>query len=113
MRLVIHQFDVVHCEVVDALHFGIQPELWKRQRFSAELQPDLVEVVVVDVCVAQYVDEFVRFEPRDLRYHVEEKRVRGNVEWYPKEHIAASLEHQERELSCCGEKLEDHGAWRK
>ena len=60
-------------------------------RLAGELQAHLVEVVAVDVCVAQRVDEFTRLQAGNLGDHQGEQGVRGDVERNAQEHVGRAL----------------------
>ena len=60
-------------------------------RFARELQPDLFQVVSIDVCVSQCVYEITRFQPRGLRHHHEQQGIRGYVERDAEEAVRAAL----------------------
>ena len=62
-------------EVVDLATRGVQLQPRQRTRLSAELLARLVEVIEVEVRIAERVDEVARAEPRHLRDHVGQQRV--------------------------------------
>lgn len=41
-----------------------------------------INVIRVDVSISKGVDEFTNFQVADVRNHVGEKRIAGNVKWY-------------------------------
>ena len=55
-------------------------EARQRARFLSQLLPDLIEVVSVDVEVAEGDDEVSRLHAGDARQHGEQGRVTGDVE---------------------------------
>ncbi len=58
---------------------------------AGQLQPRLIEVVGVQVRVAQGVHEVAGDQPDDLRHHLGEQRVRGDVEGHTQEDIGRAL----------------------
>lgn len=48
-----------------------------------DLHAESVDMVQIDVSVTKRVDEVARLQTRDVRDHVGEQRVTGNVEWHP------------------------------
>ncbi len=68
-------------------------ELYRREWswLPAQLQSDLFDVIVVDVCVSESVDEFTGLEAGDLSHHHGQQRVRRDVEWNTEKQIGAPL----------------------
>jgi len=69
MRVIVFELEVIVGEVKYALHIGIYDHARQFSRFARQLQVDLLEVVVVDVCVTKSVHEVACLEPRHLRHH--------------------------------------------
>src|SRR3546814_18951058 len=57
VRLVAFDGDVLIAEIEDRAHRGVEPQLRHRQWLTGQLQPRLVQMVVVRVGVAQRVHE--------------------------------------------------------
>ena len=57
MRIIIYQLEVIILEIEDTLHVRIDFHLRQGTRFARQLQFHLLQVVQVDVRVAQRVDE--------------------------------------------------------
>src|SRR5215210_212225 len=87
LRIVTLNHDVVVSEVEQRAHGRIEPQLGKRPQRAGELQAGLLQVVGVEVGVAERVDEIAGLEPRRLRHHVGEQRVGGDVEGNAEEHV--------------------------
>lgn len=79
----------------------------ERTRLTAELCSHLVEVIEVDVCIAESVDEIAGTEIRDLCHHHGEESVGGDVEGDSEEGIGATLVELAREASACDIELEE------
>lgn len=75
MRIVILQREILVFEREDILLFGIDTHGRQRTGISGELQFHLFQVVVVDMRVAQSVDEIARFETRHLRHHLKQQGI--------------------------------------
>jgi hypothetical protein len=73
----------------------------------------LLEVVHVEVRVAEGVDEIAGLEARHLRHHLREQRVARDVERDAKEDVGAALVELAAELSVGDEELEESVAWRQ
>src|SRR5215210_5313893 len=63
----------------------------QRQWLTREEFFDLRKVVLVDVQVAEGVDELAHFEPADVREHVREQRVGADVEGDAEEGVGRAL----------------------
>ena len=63
----------------------------KRPGFPRKLQPDLFDMVHVNVGVAEGVDEFPGLETSDHRHHQQEQGIGGNVERDAEESVGAPL----------------------
>src|SRR3989338_8128254 len=113
VALVIFEPDILHSEAVDVLHLRVEPKLGERHRFARELFFHGIEVFVIHVRVLQGQDALLRLESRHLREHMQEERIRGDVEGYAQEHIATSLHHVERKCPVGHEALEKQIARRE
>ena len=91
MRVVVLQFEVFKAEVEQVLHFGVELHLWQGSRLAGKLEAGLLEVVAVEVSVAEGVDEFAGREAAHLRHHHGEQGVAGDVEGYAEEDVGTAL----------------------
>src|SRR5215203_3402690 len=80
VRVIALDGDVLQVEGVDLLHRGVEPQGRQRPWLPGELEPGLVEVVRVEVRVAEGVHEVSDPEPGHLGHHVGEQGVRRDVE---------------------------------
>src|SRR6185369_4391595 len=81
------------------MHRGVDLHSRKRERHASQLKPRLLEMVRVQMRVAQRDDELSWLEFADLRNHHREQRVRRDVERKPQENVGRSLIHLAREPS--------------
>ena len=86
-------------EVENALHVGIYYHAGQASRCACELQIHLVDVVVVDVCVAKGVDELAGLQSGHLCHHHGQKGVGGDVERHPQEGVGAALVELQRKFT--------------
>ena len=91
VRVVVLQFEVFKAEVEQVSHFGVDLHLWQGSRLAGELEAGLLEVVAVEVGIAEGVDEFAGREAAYLRHHHGEQGVAGDVEGYAEEDVGAAL----------------------
>src|SRR4030067_1002568 len=91
MRVVVEQFEVRVVEVEERLLLRVEAQGRKRPRRALELGPGLLQMVEVQVGVAQRVDELTRLAPRDLCHHEREQSVGGDVERHAEKYVGAAL----------------------
>ena len=72
-------------------HIRGQPHVRQRPRLALELLARLLEVVAVEVGVAEGVDQVAGLEAADLRHHPRQQRVRSDVERDAEEDVGAAL----------------------
>ena len=70
---------------------GVELQAGQRARLAGQLQPGLVEVVEVEVGVAEGVHEVARLEVADLGHHHRQQRVGGDVERHAEEDVGGAL----------------------
>ena len=93
MSLVTDQFKILVAEAEDIGHVGVDLHLRRRQGVTGQLLVRLVQVVQVQVGIAQGVHEFARLQAGDLGHHQGEQGVGGDVEGNPQENVGAALVH--------------------
>ena len=91
MRVVALDGDVFEVEGVELGDGGVERERRERPRLTGELEPGLLDVVGVEVCVAQRVHEVADLETSHLGNHVREQGVGGDVERHAEEDVGAAL----------------------
>ena len=89
--VIILQGEILVIKGEDILLLWVYQHLWQLARFPCQLQFYLLQVIRVDMRVAQRVDEVTRLEARHLRHHLEEQGVGGDVERNAQEDIRAAL----------------------
>src|ERR1043166_3562335 len=67
--LIVLQPEVFVAEGEDVLNLGIEMHDRQRMGLARQLLARLVEMVKIEVRIAESVDEFAGFEPRHLRHH--------------------------------------------
>lgn len=80
MRIVVLKLEVFVFETEDVLYIGIDTHGGQRTWVAGELQFHLFEVVHVDVCVAQCVDEVSGLQPCHLCHHLQQQCIGGDIE---------------------------------
>src|ERR671914_682822 len=78
-------------EIVDVAAGGIEDEPRRLAWLAGELLTRLVEMVAVEVGVAERVDELARPQTGDLRDHVGQQGVGGEVERHTEEDVTGPL----------------------
>ena len=107
MWIVANQLEVLVLEVEEALYIRI--DLHRRQwtRLTCELQLCLFDVVQIEVGVACGVNEVTRLIARYLCHHLEQQRVRGDIERDTQEGIGTALIKLKRSAVASYVELED------
>ena len=108
VRVVVGEGEVGVVETVDVLHVGIDVHLGQWPRLAGELQSHLLEMVTVDMCVAEGVDEIAVFEAAHLCYHHRQQCVRRDVERHAEEDVGGTLVELTRETSVGHVELEKY-----
>ena len=85
--VVANKFKIFVCEILKFLDVGVEAHSGQWSRGAGELQPHLVQVIEVNVCVARGVDEVACLIPRHLRHHLQQESVGSDVEWYAQERV--------------------------
>ncbi len=91
VRVVAYQVEILVCKVENAVDIRVQLHAGQRTGFARQLEFHLLQMVGVDMGVAQRVDEIARLQPRDLRHHLQQQGVRGDVERDAQEDVGAPL----------------------
>lgn len=97
--------EVRHGEAENVLDFRIDPQRWQFVRFALELLFQLIDVVQVDVQVAESVDEFTRRHANALCHHHRQGGIRRHVERHAQAEVRRhyiqddSLDHP-RTITC-------------
>ena len=69
MGMVIEQAEIRILEIENRFDIGIDLERWQRLRFARELQFRLIQVVTVQMSIAERMHELARLQASDLRDH--------------------------------------------
>ena len=80
MRIIAHQFEIFVFEIQYVLHLRVYLHLWQRAWVTGQLQLHLVQMVQVDMCIAQGVDKITCLQAGHLCHHLEQQGIRGDVE---------------------------------
>src|SRR6185437_13432588 len=91
VRVVADQLEVLVDEIEQRAHLGIELNPRQGTRLPPELLVSLVEMVEIEMHVAEGMDELAGSEPRHLCHHDGEQRVRGDVEGNAEEDIRRAL----------------------
>jgi len=89
--IVVLEGEVVGGEGIDIADGGVEAHDGERAGVTGELEAGLIEVVRVEVEVAEGVDEVAGFVADHFGHHEGEKSVAGNVEGHAEKEIGAAL----------------------
>ncbi len=108
VRVVVGEGEIGVVEPEDVLHVRVDVHLGQRSRLARELQLHLLEMVTVDMCVAEGVDEIAVFEAAHLCYHHRQQCVRRYVERHAEEDVGGTLVELTRESAVGHVELEKY-----
>ena len=91
MGVVALQLEILVVETEDVRLLGVDPHGGQCAWLAGELQFALLNVVVVDVGIAEGVDKVAAFQSAGLRNHHREERIAGNVEGHTQEYVGRPL----------------------
>ena len=69
VRIITLKLEILILEVEDRLYIGVDTHLWQGTRSTRELLIYLLEVVEIEVCITQSVDELASLQATNLRHH--------------------------------------------
>ena len=98
---------------MDVFHRRIELHLRQRTRLARELQLRLLEMVRVEVQVAEGVHKRARLQLTNLRDHQRQQRIRGDVERHAEKQIRAALIKLATQFALLREELEQRVARRQ
>ena len=107
MGVVAFEREILEDEILEAAAFWIENHAGEGAAVAGELEAGLVEVVRVEVEVAEGVDELAGAEVADLRDHQGEEGVGGDVEGDAEEEVGAALVELAAECAVLDEELEE------
>src|ERR1035437_9502716 len=70
MGIIVKQFKILEVKGKDIFDLGIDLQLRQRFRFATKQQARLIQMITVEMRVAQGVDEFSGLIATDLRHHL-------------------------------------------
>ena len=91
MRIVVRQLEILILEIEDTFHLRVQCHVRQRTGLTRQLQLDLLQMVVVDVRIAQGMYEIACFLAGYLRHHLGQRGIGGDVERYADEQVGTAL----------------------
>src|SRR5574337_604766 len=99
VRIVTLDGDVLVAEVEHRAYRRIELQPRQRPRFATQLQARLLDMVVVQVRITQGMHEIAHAQAADLRHHVGEQRIAGDVERHAEKNVAGALVQLAAELA--------------
>ena len=111
VRVVAFEGEVVEDKIFEACAGGIEPHARQGAALAGELQAGLLEVVGVEVEVAERVNERAGLEAADLSNHEREERVGGNIKGYAEKEVCAALVELATEFAVLDIELKQRMTW--
>ena len=93
------QMKIFVLEAEQILYLGVNNHLRQRSRFARQLQFYLLQMVQIDMCVAERVNEIAALQSCHLRHHPEQKGIGSDIKRHAEEYICAALVELERQLT--------------
>src|SRR5262245_30630537 len=91
VSLIIGDLEILELVIEDGDRFAIDNQLRRRKGLAAELQPDLFQMVQVDVAISSGPDEFAYIKIALLGDHMSQQRVGSDVERDAEKYVRGSL----------------------
>ena len=113
VRLIVDQFKILVVKVKDRADLRVDLHLRKTLWLARQLQPDLFQVILVDVNISAGPDKVAWLQPGDLGHHHGEQGIRRDVERDAQKDVATSLVQLAGELPVCDIKLKQDMAGRQ
>src|ERR1700692_2703404 len=106
VRVVALDGKILEAEREQIGHGPINAQDRQSPRQPGELEARLIEVIEIEVSVAQRVDELAGYETRDLRHRMGQQRIGRDVERHPEENVGGALVELARQLAVRDVELE-------
>ena len=87
MRIISYHFEVLKFELVNIFHLPLDGYGGEWPWFSFQLLPQHLNMVRVDMSVAEGVNKVARLKSSDMGEHDGEQGLAGDVEGHPKSHV--------------------------
>jgi len=111
--VVAFESEVVEHKILEVCAGGIEHHAREGAALAGELQAGLLEVVGVEVKVAEGVNKCAGLESTDLRDHEREERVGSDIEGHAEEEVCAALVELATEFAILNIELKQRMTWRE
>ena len=91
VALIAFETEILDAEVAYVLDVGVEHHRRQWQRLARELELDLIEMVEIDVGIAESMDKRAWLEACNLCHHHDKQSVGGDVERHTEEGVGAAL----------------------
>ena len=91
--IVTNNLQVIINNIVNVFLFGIDFECRKVSRLALELFLERVDMIEINVCVANGVDQLARLASRHVGHQVGQEGIRGNIKGDTQSHVGTPLVH--------------------
>ena len=112
MGIVIEQSKVLEAKIFEAADVRVKLHSRQGSKFTRELFASLLEMVLIEMEVAESVDEITSPQVANLGYHHREQCIGGDIERYTQKKIGAALVQLATEFAFIHIKLKEHVARR-
>lgn len=106
IRAIILQFKILELEIKDVFHSRVNSHGWQFFRGAAQLQINLLKMVIVQMCITQGMHKVAIFEVANLRHHHGQQGIGSDIERHTQEYIGTALVKLGGQFAICHIKLE-------
>ena len=91
MRVIVFEDDMVEIEIIYAFQTWVDRHLRELSGFTTHLFAHLIEVILIDMNIAEGMDESSRLDTEEMSEDMDEEGVRSDIERYSEKEICRSL----------------------
>jgi hypothetical protein len=89
--IIANELEILVSKIKDIPYLGIDPHDWQLTWLPGELSFNLLQVIGVEMSIAESMHKLPRLQTCDLSQHHRQKGIGGNIEWHTQEDISTTL----------------------
>ena len=91
MGVIAFEVEILVLEIENGSHLRVELEAWQRAGLTLQLKSGLIEMIEIQMGVAESVNKLARFESTDLSHHSGQKSVGGDIEGNSEKDVRTAL----------------------
>ena len=99
LRDIVNQLEIIEYETENIFLLGIDFNAGQIARAALKLRARLVNMIEIEMRVAQRMHEITGFQIAHLRQHLRQQRIGSNIERHAKENISRTFKTLDRKSS--------------